>query len=74
MISVEIRFVDGGYQEFTQPDSIVGRLRNLQSSGIAGKELVHSLLTDDWGPPPSTVRLVGTLGDGTRVDETIVYQ
>ena len=74
MIRIEIRFVDGGYQEFSEPESFVERLRELRARGVEGKDLVHSLLTDDWEPPPLTVRLVGTLGDGTRVDEKIVYQ
>ncbi len=74
MITVEIRFVNGAYQEFTVPESIIDRLYALRRNGVEGKDLVHSLLSDDWVPPPRTVKFVGTLADGKRVEESIVYQ
>lgn len=74
MITVKIPTVDGGLMEFTESDSIVARLTSLRADGYEGKELIHALLTDDWGPPPRGVQLEGRLEDGTRVDEYIPYQ
>ena len=74
MIRVAINFVDGGYQEYTESLRIIDSLNQLRSRGFEGKELIDTLLTDDWGPPPSIVSLTGTLEDGTRVDERIAYR
>ena len=74
MIKVSISFVDGGAQDWTEPDSIYSRYLSLRRSGYEGKVLVDELLTDDWGPPPVGVQLSGTLGDGTAVNEYIPYR
>jgi len=74
MLKVSIPLVNGDLQEFDQPDSIMSRLSSLRRDSYEGKALVHALLTDDWGPPPRSVRIRGTLEDGTMVDEYIPYQ
>jgi hypothetical protein len=57
MLKVSVRTVDGGLQEFDEPDSIFEKLSALRHDGYAGKKLIHTLLTDDWGPPPVGVRI-----------------
>lgn len=74
MLHVSIPTVDGGLQEFSEPDSIITRLAILRRNGYEGKELVHELLTDDWAAPPVGVRITGTLEDGTRVNEYVPYK
>lgn len=74
MIKVSVRTVDGGLQEFDEPNSIFARLAALRHDGYVGKKLIHKLLTDDWGPPPVGVRIWGKLENGTSVDEYIPYE
>lgn len=74
MLHVTAPLADGGLLEFDVPEATVARLQELRAAGFAGTELINRLLTDDWGPPPTSVRITGTLADGTRVDETIAYQ
>ena len=74
MLKVSVSTVDGGLQEFNEPDSIIAKLSALRRDGYVGKELVHALLTDDWGPPPVGVRIRGKLEDGTCIDEYIPYE
>jgi len=74
MLKVSVSTVDGGLQEFNEPDSIITKLSALRHDGYEGKQLVHELLTDDWGPPPVGVRIRGKLKDGTCIDEYIPYK
>ena len=74
MIKVSIQLVNGGLNEFIEPDSIVGKLRRLKSEGLEGKALVDSLITDDWGPPPTVIHLTGTTDDGQKINERIIYE
>lgn len=74
MIKISVPTVDGGLLEFNKSDSIIDRLSTLRRSGYVGKELIHALITDDWGPPPVGISICGTLKDGTRVDEYIAYK
>ena len=73
MIQVQIHLVNGGLQEFSEHPSIINRLIDLRNDGLSGKQLVDALISDDWGAPPSSVSLTGTLEDGTRVEEHISY-
>ena len=73
MIKISIRFVDDGYEEYSEPDSFFRQYQELKCQGYEGKALVHELLTDDWGAPPLFVNLSGKLEDGTDIDETISY-
>lgn len=73
MLTVSVRTVDGGGQDWTEPDSLYAKLLSLRESGLKGRRLVDALLTDDWGPPPTGVSLKGELADGTLVDEYLPY-
>lgn len=55
MVTVEIRTVDGGYQKYKENDQFLNRLKSLQARGYTGKELIHTLIGDDWGAPPLVV-------------------
>lgn len=73
MLKVSIYLVDGGLQELNQVDSLVDRLSSLRHDGYEGRVLVNALITDDWGAPPTGVRIRGTLENGKIVDEYIPY-
>jgi hypothetical protein len=73
MIRVSVHAVDGSLQEWYAPDDVVDRLRTLQREGVRGRELIHKLLTDDWGVPPSTITISGTLQTGERVHFALAY-
>lgn len=55
MVTVEINTVDGGYQNYDEDDQFLNRLKSLQAQGYTGKELIHALISDDWGAPPLVV-------------------
>lgn len=50
------------------------RLQRLQAEGFEGCELIHELITDDWGAPPRYVELVGTNDDGESLRIVIHYE
>jgi hypothetical protein len=72
-IRVSVRLVDGGMTEFSKGTEFLRELRLLQSQGFSGKELVHRLLTDDWGTPPLVVEISGKNPDGTIFEVRIPY-
>ena len=72
-VSVAIRMVDGSLSEFAADEGFLEKLRALQTQGLHGKQLIHKLLSDDWGPPPLAVEIRGTAPDGKRVDIRIPY-
>lgn len=74
MIRVIIRFVDGGIQEFDEGLSFLKKLSDLKKIGYDGKDLIHALLTDDWGPPPSHINIKGKSETGKKIDITIPYK
>lgn len=71
-LQVVISHVDGSRSEWHEPPSLLGRMRSLQRDGYTGKRLIDRLLTDDWGPPPSVVRITGRV-DGVTINEVIQY-
>ena len=72
-IRVSVQQVDGGLTEFSKGAEFLRELRSLQSQGFSGKELVHRLLTDDWGAPPLVVEISGKNPDGTTFEMRIPY-
>lgn len=58
-VTVTVRTVDGGMQEWFEDLQFLGRLRTLQAEGLDGKELIHALVSDDWGAPPRSVQIHG---------------
>ncbi len=72
-LEIETSLVDGGMLDATADDSFVARYRKLVAEGYAGKHLVHELLTDDWGAPPRSVRIFGTMDTGEIVNILIPY-
>lgn len=39
----------------------------------SGKEIIHELLSDDWGPPPTCFVIQATSADGRQVTISIPY-
>ncbi len=72
-ISVSIRMVDGSLSEFASDESLLRKLYALQGQGLRGKQLIHQLLSDDWGPPPLVVEIYGTSSDGKQIHVRIPY-
>lgn len=72
-IQVEARLVDGSTQDFRFGESFIFEMNQLKTQGINGKELIHSLLTDDWGAPPLYVLVTGTDQNGVVINEPIPY-
>lgn len=73
-VKVSANLVDGGLLEYFQPQSLIERYDLLRSEGYQGNDLVHELLTDDWGAPPSVVGLEGQRSDGTTFRVSIPYE
>ncbi len=74
MAKVQVWFVNGDYQEYQEDHKFVERLLALQRDGYKGKNLIENLITDDWGPPPSTVIISGTSNSGIEVNLSILYE
>ncbi len=72
-IRVLIRLVDGGLQEFDESPAFLQKLRSLQSQGFTGKQLIHHLITDDWGAPPTVVEILGKDSDDKSFEIRIPY-
>lgn len=72
-VKVSVRLVDGGLIEFTKASGFLHELQSLQSQGYTGKELVHRLLTDDWGTPPVAIEISGQSPDGQNFEVRIPY-
>lgn len=72
-VRVSIRFVDGGLQDYLEGPDFLSKLRLLQSQGVAGKQLVHELIGDDFGAPPSGVEVWGKDKDGQGFSIKIPY-
>jgi hypothetical protein len=73
MLKVEVNTVNGGAMDWPVPDSILDKLARLRRDGLEGRDLVHELLTDDWGAPPRGVSITGTTDDGRSINEYIPY-
>jgi hypothetical protein len=67
-VTVVVRFVDGGMQEF-HGEHYLAIYKSLVGDGYTGKLLIQKLLTDDWAAPP----LFATIRDGDATLATIPY-
>ena len=74
MITVRTFYIDGSASEDTTDESIIEQLIHLKNLGYEGKELVHHLLSDDFGAPPTSINISGKLKNGTEINETIYYR
>ncbi|HWP20272.1 MAG TPA: hypothetical protein VNO84_14175 [Burkholderiaceae bacterium] len=72
-VVVFAQLVDGSAQEFEAGAELPAQLRNLRSMGLEGKQLIHKLITDDWGPPPRFVEIKEYGEDGTFNTTRIPY-
>jgi hypothetical protein len=72
-IIVKVYLVDGSYSEWQAQASILQEHDELVRQGYGGKQLIHRLISDDWGPPPRSVVLAGVAEGGRRVEITIPY-
>lgn len=72
-IKVSIRLVDGGLQEYDESQFFLQKMHSLQSQGFKGKQLIHYLITDDWGAPPTVVKISGKDSDGKSFEVRIPY-
>ena len=59
MIKITVYYVNGKMSEWDEPNSIIKNLYNIEQSGLSGKSLINSLITDDWGCPPKFVSIKG---------------
>lgn len=57
MVTVKIWFENGDFSEHAEDEAFLRRYEELRAEGLAGKALVHALVSDDWGAPPRTVQL-----------------
>ncbi|MFT6901176.1 MAG: hypothetical protein ACJAXS_001365 [Colwellia sp.] len=74
MIQVTIRLADGSLDEYSESDGFISNLNSLRKQGFLGKELIHQLITDDWGAPPIVVNITGTTSKGSEVNVKIPYE
>jgi hypothetical protein len=72
-VHVSIRFVDGGLQDYQKGPDFLSKLRLLQSQGVAGRQLVHELISDEFGAPPSGVEVWGQDAGGQGFSIKIPY-
>ena len=72
--TVEAHLVDGSLLDFPGTPALLKKLRMLQTRGLTGKQLIHELLTDDWGPPPNVIVISGTDPDGNPINVRIPYR
>ena len=56
-VTVTVEFVDGSRSEAQYGPALMGRYSELLAQGLDGRRLVSELLSDDWGPPPTSVTL-----------------
>jgi hypothetical protein len=73
-VSVVARLVDGSAQDWAFGEEFLERLAALEREGLKGRGLIDSLLGDDWGPPPLSIRITWTRQDGALIDRQIVYE
>ena len=74
MVHVSVSTIDGGFQEWTKPDSFYRDCLAMRLAGLDGKSIIHKLFSDDWKSSPKGARLSGTLDDGTAIDEYVSYK
>lgn len=72
-VHVSIRFIDGSLQDYQEGPDFLSKLRLLQSQGVVGKQLVHELISDDFGAPPRGVEVWGKDTDGQGFSIKIPY-
>lgn len=73
LVKVAVDLVDGSYDEWNEPLSILAKHDRLVHDGLRGKALVHALLHDDWGPPPVRITLSCPGVDGKLIEIAIPY-
>lgn len=71
MIEATAYLVDGSVLDLGRVS--IAKLLRLQGEGYAGRELVHALITDDWGAPLRYVKLAGTDDAGKPCEIVIHY-
>ena len=72
-VKVEAKLVDGGAQDWVFGPEFLEKLKMLEAQGLAGKNLIHELLSDDWGAPPVIITISWAGADGRRVQRKIPY-
>lgn len=73
LVTVVANLVNGDRSEWTEPLAILAKHDRLVHEGLRGKALIHELLTDDWGPPPTRVTLSCPGVDGKSIKIEISY-
>lgn len=66
--------IAGSLQEIRMLPHEFDRLQKLQRQGLTGKELIHEVLTDDWGAPPRYVDFSGYDSNGNKVSVRVEYE
>jgi len=74
MATIKNYFVNDTYREFEENDpDFIKHLEKLLQMGFEGKELIDTLITDDWGAPPLTVKLEGTNSKSENINLSVPY-
>lgn len=68
-----IRHIDGSASDYTINGHQLGRLDELEKSGLTGKALINAWITDDWGPPPIDISIKGVTSRWQQVNRTLYY-
>ena len=50
-----------------------GELQDIFCGDVSGKEVVHELITDDFGPPPKSMDITVTTESGKKVKLVVPY-
>jgi hypothetical protein len=73
-VKVEAKLVDGGAQDWVFGPEFLAKLKRLEAQGLTGKNLIHELISDDWGAPPVIITISWNGPDGRRIERKIPYE
>ncbi|APW65821.1 hypothetical protein LPB137_08115 [Poseidonibacter parvus] len=74
MIKITIYNIDGSMQTpWEENSNFIDKLYQLEEMGYKGKYLLDTLITDDWGVPPSSVIIEG-IYKNEKVKRMISYE
>ena len=73
MIKITVYTVDGGMSSWEENESIIDELHRLEDMEYKGKYLLYTLITDDWGVPPTSVIFEGIYKD-KKFKKSISYE
>lgn len=72
-LTIDIRFADGSFQQFSESEQLLNQLSNLEAQCFEGKEIIDRLFGDDWAAPPTFIKISGKLINGSMANYSISY-